>query len=63
MDIPNGEFVVIVGPSGCGKSTLPRMVAGLESISSGTIEINDKGVSDLEPRQRDIAMVFQIHAC
>ena len=62
MDIPNGEFVVIVGPSGCGKSTLLRMVAGLESISSGTIEINDKVVNDLEPRQRDIAMVFQNYA-
>ncbi len=62
MDIANGEFVVIVGPSGCGKSTLLRMVAGLEGISSGTIEINDKVVNDLEPRQRDIAMVFQNYA-
>jgi sn-glycerol 3-phosphate transport system ATP-binding protein len=62
MDIPNGEFVVIVGPSGCGKSTLLRMVAGLESISSGTVEINDRIVNDLEPRQRDIAMVFQNYA-
>ena len=62
IDIPNGEFVVIVGPSGCGKSTLLRMVAGLESISAGTIKINDKVVNDLEPRQRDIAMVFQNYA-
>ena len=62
MDISNGEFVVIVGPSGCGKSTLLRMVAGLEGISSGTIEINEKVVNDLEPRQRDIAMVFQNYA-
>ena len=62
MDIANGEFVVIVGPSGCGKSTLLRMVAGLEGISSGTIEINDRVVNDLEPRERDIAMVFQNYA-
>ena len=62
MKIANGEFVVIVGPSGCGKSTLLRMVAGLEGISAGTIEINDKVVNDLEPRQRDIAMVFQNYA-
>jgi sn-glycerol 3-phosphate transport system ATP-binding protein len=62
MDIPNGEFVVIVGPSGCGKSTLLRMVAGLEGISAGTIEIDGRVVNDLEPRQRDIAMVFQNYA-
>jgi len=62
MDIENGEFVVIVGPSGCGKSTLLRMVAGLEGITSGTISIGDRVVNDLEPRQRDIAMVFQNYA-
>ena len=62
MDIANGEFVVIVGPSGCGKSTLLRMVAGLEGISSGKIEIEGKVVNNLEPRQRDIAMVFQNYA-
>jgi sn-glycerol 3-phosphate transport system ATP-binding protein len=62
MDIANGEFVVIVGPSGCGKSTLLRMVAGLESITSGEVRINDTVVNDLEPRQRDIAMVFQNYA-
>ena len=62
MTIADGEFVVIVGPSGCGKSTLLRMVAGLEGISAGTIQINNKVVNDLEPRQRDIAMVFQNYA-
>ena len=62
MDIADGEFVVIVGPSGCGKSTLLRMVAGLEAITAGTIEIGGKVVNDLEPRQRDIAMVFQNYA-
>lgn len=61
-EIEDGEFVVIVGPSGCGKSTLLRMVAGLEAISSGTIEIGGKVVNDLEPRARDIAMVFQNYA-
>ncbi|SIQ80608.1 carbohydrate ABC transporter ATP-binding protein, CUT1 family [Paracoccus thiocyanatus] len=60
--IADGEFVVIVGPSGCGKSTLLRMVAGLEAISAGTVEIGGKVVNDLEPRQRDIAMVFQNYA-
>jgi sn-glycerol 3-phosphate transport system ATP-binding protein len=62
IDIPDGEFVVIVGPSGCGKSTLLRMVAGLEEITSGTLEIGGRVVNDLEPRQRDIAMVFQNYA-
>ncbi|WP_136649553.1 sn-glycerol-3-phosphate ABC transporter ATP-binding protein UgpC [Paracoccus aeridis] len=62
MDIADGEFVVIVGPSGCGKSTLLRMVAGLEGISSGTIEIGGKVVNALEPRDRNIAMVFQNYA-
>ena len=62
MEIADGEFVVIVGPSGCGKSTLLRMVAGLESITSGTLEIGDRVVNNLEPRDRDIAMVFQNYA-
>lgn len=62
MDIDNGELVVIVGPSGCGKSTLLRMVAGLEQITEGTVIIGDRVVNDLEPRERDIAMVFQNYA-
>ncbi len=61
-EIPDGEFVVIVGPSGCGKSTLLRMVAGLEEISGGEIAIGPRVVNDLEPAQRDIAMVFQNYA-
>ena len=61
-DIRDREFVVIVGPSGCGKSTLLRMVAGLEEISSGTISIGDRVVNELEPAERDIAMVFQNYA-
>ena len=60
--IDNGEFTVIVGPSGCGKSTLLRMIAGLEEISSGTISIDGRVVNDLEPKDRDIAMVFQNYA-
>ncbi len=61
-DIHDGEFIVIVGPSGCGKSTLLRMVAGLETITSGTISIGGKVVNKLEPADRDIAMVFQNYA-
>jgi sn-glycerol 3-phosphate transport system ATP-binding protein len=61
-DIDDGEFVVIVGPSGCGKSTLLRMVAGLETITSGEISIGGNVVNDLEPADRDIAMVFQNYA-
>ncbi|QNP48011.1 sn-glycerol-3-phosphate ABC transporter ATP-binding protein UgpC [Diaphorobacter aerolatus] len=61
-EIRDGEFIVIVGPSGCGKSTLLRMVAGLEEISGGTISIGDRVVNNLEPAQRDIAMVFQNYA-
>jgi len=61
-DVADGEFVVIVGPSGCGKSTLLRMVAGLERISSGEIAIGERVVNDLEPKDRDIAMVFQNYA-
>src|SRR5213078_4723380 len=61
-DVADGEFVVIVGPSGCGKSTLLRMVAGLEQITSGEIRIGSRVVNDLEPKDRDIAMVFQNYA-
>ena len=61
-DINDGEFVVIVGPSGCGKSTLLRMVAGLEEISEGEISIGGRVVNNLEPAERDIAMVFQNYA-
>ncbi len=61
-DVADGEFVVIVGPSGCGKSTLLRMVAGLEGITSGEISIGDRVVNRLEPKDRDIAMVFQNYA-
>jgi multiple sugar transport system ATP-binding protein len=62
FDIAAGEFMVLVGPSGCGKSTTLRMVAGLEDISSGTIEIEGEVVNDLEPKDRGIAMVFQNYA-
>ncbi len=62
VEIGDGEFIVIVGPSGCGKSTLLRMVAGLESISSGEIRIKGNVVNRLEPKDRDIAMVFQNYA-
>jgi sn-glycerol 3-phosphate transport system ATP-binding protein len=62
MDIADGEFVVILGPSGCGKSTLLRMVAGLEAISGGEIAIGGRVVNELEPKDRDIAMVFQNYA-
>jgi sn-glycerol 3-phosphate transport system ATP-binding protein len=60
--IADGEFVVIVGPSGCGKSTLLRMVAGLERITSGEVAIGGRVVNELEPKDRDIAMVFQNYA-
>ena len=62
LDVADGEFVVLVGPSGCGKSTLLRMIAGLETITSGEIRIGDRVVNDLEPADRDIAMVFQNYA-
>jgi sn-glycerol 3-phosphate transport system ATP-binding protein len=62
LDVADGEFIVIVGPSGCGKSTLLRMVAGLETISGGEISIGDRVVNALEPKDRDIAMVFQNYA-
>ena len=62
VDIADGEFVVLVGPSGCGKSTLLRMIAGLETISDGTISIGGRVVNDVLPKDRDIAMVFQSYA-
>ena len=62
LSVGNGEFLVLVGPSGCGKSTTLRMVAGLETITSGEIRINGKVVNDLPPKDRDIAMVFQNYA-
>ena len=62
VDIRDGEFVVLVGPSGCGKSTTLRMIAGLESISAGTVTIGDRVVNDVPPKARDIAMVFQNYA-
>ncbi len=62
LEVSHGEFVVFVGPSGCGKSTLLRMVAGLESITSGEVRIDGRSVNHLPPRSRDIAMVFQDYA-
>jgi multiple sugar transport system ATP-binding protein len=62
LEIDDGDFLVLVGPSGCGKSTTLRMVAGLETITEGTISIGDTVVNGLEPRERDIAMVFQNYA-
>jgi sn-glycerol 3-phosphate transport system ATP-binding protein len=62
FDIPDGGFCVLVGPSGCGKSTLLRMVAGLETISSGEVAIGERVVNQVEPADRDIAMVFQNYA-
>jgi len=62
LTIKDGEFIVLVGPSGCGKSTLLRMIAGLESISEGDLFIGERRVNDLEPSERDIAMVFQNYA-
>ena len=62
IDIADGEFIVLVGPSGCGKTTALRMVAGLESISGGTIRIGERVVNAVPPKERDIAMVFQSYA-
>jgi multiple sugar transport system ATP-binding protein len=62
LDIHDGEFVILVGPSGCGKSTALRMVAGLEPITEGELKIADQVVNDLEPKDRDVAMVFQNYA-
>lgn len=62
LEIKDKEFIIFVGPSGCGKSTTLRMIAGLEDITSGTLKIGDKVVNDVEPKDRDIAMVFQNYA-
>jgi multiple sugar transport system ATP-binding protein len=62
FDVADGELLVLVGPSGCGKSTLLRMIAGLETISAGTLRIGDRVVNDVAPKDRDIAMVFQNYA-
>jgi multiple sugar transport system ATP-binding protein len=62
LDIEDGEFLVLVGPSGCGKSTTMRMVAGLEEITEGEIRIGDKRVNEVQPKDRDIGMVFQSYA-
>jgi multiple sugar transport system ATP-binding protein len=60
--IESGEFMVLVGPSGCGKTTLLRMIAGLETVDGGSIRLGDRDITNLEPRERDIAMVFQDYA-
>src|SRR5260370_6687624 len=62
LEVGDGQFCVLVGPSGCGKSTLLRMVAGLETISGGDIDIGGRIVNQVEPAERDIAMVFQNYA-
>src|SRR5688500_2361713 len=62
LDIADKEFVVFVGPSGCGKSTLLRMIAGLETVSSGALLIGDERMNDVDPSKRGIAMVFQTYA-
>jgi len=62
LEVGDGEFLVLVGPSGCGKTTALRMVAGLEEITDGTVTIGDRVVNDLDPKQRDVAMVFQNYA-
>ena len=62
LTVDDGEFMVLVGPSGCGKSTILRMIAGLEEVTAGEIEIGEEQVTDLEPKARDIAMVFQNYA-
>ena len=62
LEIGDGEFMVLVGPSGCGKSTLLRIVAGLEELTDGEVIIGDRIVTDMAPKDRDIAMVFQNYA-
>ena len=62
LEIKDKEFIIFVGPSGCGKSTTLRMIAGLEEISDGELYIGDKLMNDVEPKDRDIAMVFQNYA-
>ncbi|MGB0958080.1 MAG: ATP-binding cassette domain-containing protein, partial [Litorivicinus sp.] len=56
IDVQNGEFIILVGPSGCGKSTLMNMIAGLESVTSGTLEMDGRDVTHVSPKDRDIAM-------
>uniref|UniRef100_UPI00126A1F66 ATP-binding cassette domain-containing protein n=1 Tax=Natrinema salifodinae TaxID=1202768 RepID=UPI00126A1F66 len=62
LEIEDGEFLVLVGPSGCGKSTTLRMIAGLETVTNGDVTIGQTRVNNLDPRKRDIAMVFQNYA-
>ncbi|MEE3356880.1 MAG: ATP-binding cassette domain-containing protein, partial [Lachnospiraceae bacterium] len=62
LDVEDKEFIIFVGPSGCGKSTTLRMIAGLEDISEGTLKIDGKVMNNVEPKDRDIAMVFQNYA-
>jgi multiple sugar transport system ATP-binding protein len=62
LEVADGEFVVLVGPSGCGKTTSLRMVAGLETVDSGRVRIGDRDVTDVDPKDRDVAMVFQNYA-
>ena len=62
LEIVDEEFMVLLGPSGCGKTTALRMIAGLETISDGTLRIGDRVVNDVEPEKRDISMVFQSYA-
>src|SRR5258706_9931251 len=62
VDIADGEFLGLVGPSGCGKSTLLRMIAGLEEVTAGSLLVNGRDITDAQPRERDIAMVFQSYA-
>jgi ABC-type sugar transport system ATPase subunit len=62
LEIADGELVVLVGPSGCGKTTVLRMVAGLEDVTDGVIEVGGRVVNELDPRERDVAMVFQNYA-
>lgn len=62
LDVDEGEFMVLVGPSGCGKTTVLRMVAGLEDISSGNLRIGERLVNDLEPKERDIAMISELRS-
>ena len=62
LEVADGEFIVLVGPSGCGKSTLLRMIAGLEHVTAGSLHLDGRDITDAQPRQRDIAMVFQSYA-
>jgi ABC-type sugar transport system ATPase subunit len=62
LEVPDGEFIVLVGPSGCGKSTLLRLIAGLEKATAGRIHIGDRDVTAVAPPDRDVAMVFQSYA-